>query len=511
MTAIVSAARTALCAFGLGVMLLGPTTVKAAPWAEVGDVQLRSDIETLANAGVIDNLTTEWPVPWTRILDRLSVSGSLTGQPQWVTDAADRIRQQAAGQMTQDTSTFSAYFDATNAPEIVRGFDALGRQNVQTQGTLSWNGESTFIQLSAGMQSHDHFDSQTLVLDGTYIAKQIHGAAVYAGYMTHWWGPGWISTLALSNNARPVPQIGISRIDTSPFKSKWLSWMGPWQAEFFVGVLDGDLIPTHTLVDGLRFNINPVPGLDIGVARMDEVCGRGHPCNPVVSYFDLRNNDAHPSKTNDQGDISIKYSHSLGVVDLSGYLELMNEDSNPFWHSGSSHVFGLTGWVPVGQTRVRITAEFTDSIPTVQVFSFGDYEYGFAYNDYKYLGGMRNRDRALGFSLDSDSKVSTLQASWTDSHAITWTLSYHHALVNAAIPVNALRYIPAGANVPPDGMFAINYVSGSSVPMQIGEARASFPLLEHFTVDAAVRYSSDQPRPAHGSQAAGELRLKYTF
>ncbi len=50
--------------------------------------------------------------------------------------------------------------------------------------------------------------------------------------MTHWWGPGWISALALSNNARPIPQIGISRIDTSPFKTKWLSWMGPWQAEF---------------------------------------------------------------------------------------------------------------------------------------------------------------------------------------------------------------------------------------------------------------------------------------
>jgi hypothetical protein len=41
--------------------------------------------------------------------------------------------------------------------------------------------------------------------------------------------------------------------------------------------------------------------------------------------------------------------------------------------------------------------------------------------------------------------------------------------------------------------------------------RASFPLLDHFTVDAEVRYSSDQPRPAHGSQGAGELRLKYSF
>jgi len=165
MTVPVSAAQALLRTVAVAVLILGVTTVRAAPWAEVGDAQLRSDIETLAMAGVIDNLTTQWPVPWTRILDRLAVSGSLTGQPAWVVDAAQRIRHQAASQMVQDTSSFSAYFDATNAPEVVRGFDALGHENVQTQGTLSWNGESTFIQLSAGLQSHDHFDTQTLMLD----------------------------------------------------------------------------------------------------------------------------------------------------------------------------------------------------------------------------------------------------------------------------------------------------------------------------------------------------------
>ncbi len=499
MTATLNGARAALrTALALG-LLLGLRSAWAAPWAEVGDVQLRSDIETLGMAGVIDNLTTEWPVPWTRILDRLSASGALTGQPSWVVDAAERIRHEAAGQMAPDTSSFSAYFDATNAPEVVRGFDALGRQSAQTQATLSWNGESTFIQLSAGVQSHDSLDGQTLLLDGTYIAKQLGNTAVYAGYMTHWWGPGWISALSLSNNARPIPQIGISRIGTMPSNSKWLSWMGPWQAEFFLGELRGDMIPNHTLVDGLRLSINPLPGLDIGVARLDEWCGHGHPCNPA-NYFDLQNNTAHPSKTNDEGDISLKYSRALGAVNLSAYLEVMNEDSNPFWHSGTTHLFGLTGWVPVGQTRVRITAEFADSIATQQIMSFGDYFYGFSYNDYKYPGGMRFRDRTLGFSLDDDSKLMTLQASWLGAHDITWTLSYHHADVNVAVPVGIGIY-----NAP------FNYVSPAAVPISIGEARASFPLLDRLTVDVDLRYSTDQPRPAHGSQAAGEVRLNYSF
>jgi hypothetical protein len=203
--------------------------------------------------------------------------------------------------------------------------------------------------------------------------------------------------------------------------------------------------------------------------------------------------------TNDQGDIDIKYSRRLNGVDLSAYLQVMNEDSNPIYHSGTSHVFGVTGWVPAGQTRVRITVEFTDSIPTQQIFSFGDYFYGFAYNDYKYLGGMRNLDRALGFSLDSNAKLTTLQASWLGAADITWTLTFHHALLNAAAPVGA------------DVYSTINFVSSATVPINIGQARASFPLAEHFTVDVEARYSSDQPRPAHGSQGAGEVRLRYSF
>src|SRR5580658_8284846 len=122
MTVTHNATRAVLRTLAMGLLILGLTNARAAPWAEVGDAQLRSDIETLAMAGVIDNLTTEWPVPWTRILDRLSVDGALSGQPSWVVDAAQRIRQQAAGQMTPDITSFSAYFDATNAPEIVRGF-----------------------------------------------------------------------------------------------------------------------------------------------------------------------------------------------------------------------------------------------------------------------------------------------------------------------------------------------------------------------------------------------------
>ena len=59
--------------FGIAVgcllaLLVSVPAAVASPWAEVGDSQLRSDIQILANAGVIDDITTHWPIPWAGLL-----------------------------------------------------------------------------------------------------------------------------------------------------------------------------------------------------------------------------------------------------------------------------------------------------------------------------------------------------------------------------------------------------------------------------------------------------------
>ena len=468
----------------------------AAPWADVGDSQLRSDIEQLAAAGVIENVTTQWPIPWGRLLDRLTPDNPvLSGAPMYVQEAAERVRLQAGSQMMPDTVGASISIDGTNSPELVRGFDALGLSNEQGQASLSWNGEATAVRISAGAQSHNRFDHETLLLDGSFIAHQFGNTALYIGEITHWWGPGWISALSESNNAHPIPQLGITRINPEPFHTRWLSWLGPWQAEFFVGWLNGPRSARNTLLDGLHMSINPLPGLELGVARLDELCGAGHPCNPAKSYFDLSNSNSHPSTTNDEGNIDIKYDGTLGTLAYSVYLQFMNEDTNPFLHSGTSHLAGFTTWQPVGDTRVRITAEWADSVATTNIFSFGDYIYTFAYNDYKYVDGMRYFGRAFGFSLDDDSRLDTLQLSWTGAYSITWTLTYDHADVSNMH----------------DGFLSAsiaNPLTTAPVAINLGEVRAGIPL-GRFTIDAALRYQDDQPRPDHGHLTSGELRVRY--
>src|SRR5665213_2770096 len=227
------------CAFALW---LGVTAASASPWAEVGDSQLRSDIQILANAGVIDDITTQWPIPWAGLLSNLRDQVTLASQPAYVRAAAQRVSNYAKSQMVRGTFSGHVTADFTNQPDVVRGFDGLGRNKGETQFSLEYMDSSTALRLSVGAWTDYTGRSTHYDPDGSFIAQRVGGVVGYAGYLTHWWGPGWISALSLSNNARPFPQVGLSRIDTSPFRTPLLSWLGPWQGEFFVGVLDDDRV-----------------------------------------------------------------------------------------------------------------------------------------------------------------------------------------------------------------------------------------------------------------------------
>ncbi len=472
------------------VGVLAASSASASPWAEVGDAQLRSDIEILAAAGSIDDVTTQWPLPWASIVSRLGDPASLSHRPQFVQEAARRVLQAAQLQMRFGELNASATVDGTNSPSVVRGFDSLGREVAQGQVSAEYVGGATAIRISIGGEIHDHSGRTAIVPDGSYIAEKLGGAIVYAGYLTHWWGPGWVSALSLSNNARPFPQIGIERGETTAFNSPWLSWLGPWQAEFFVGLLDDSRVATNTIYNGLRVTFNPLPGLEIGLARTEELCGKGHSCVPFKYYFEFANDPSHINHTNDEGLIDVRYSSVVFGAPFEGYMQLMNEDSSPITHSVTSHLFGASLWIPINRNALRLTTEYTDTVPTINFFSFGNVLHGAAYNNFQYADGMRYRGRTLGFSLDSDSTLLSVQASFQDSDNWSYEFSLHHAAISN--PQN----------------LAGNVVTTAPVHITMVEARLGFPLRNmHF--DLATRVQDDQPRPAHGFQASVEAMISY--
>ena len=467
----------------------------AEPWIEAGDSSLRSDIEVLAAAGVIDDITMQWPLPWAGILDRLNSPAALNGEPDFVREAADRVRARGLAETRSGQARLGLTVDAAGSPNIIRGFDALGRQNLQGQASIDWLSGSTAVHVALGAQSVSPKDRQVFVPDGSYVSQRLGGAVVYAGYVTHWWGPGWISALSLSNNARPVPQIGIARADTAAFDSPWLSWLGPWQMEFFAGVLEGPRLARNTIYDGFRFGFSPLPHLEIGLSRTDEMCGTGHPCKPLAGYFNLENENNAVNIVNDEGTIDVRYSNTLGRWAYELYTQAMNEDTSPIVHSGTSHLVGGSVWTAWATGTGRLTIEYADSVATRDIWGGGIF-HGFAYNNRGYPDGMRYRDRTLGFSLDSDSRLLSVQAAFADHDGRDLTLTYHHADVSD--PLNGLG----------------NVVTASAVTINQLQGRVTLPFHwgEHgVRLDVEARYQDDQPRPDKGALATVEAELAFAL
>ncbi len=485
-----SCLRSSVSSITLGLVLASALSASAlaSPWAESGDNRLRGDITLLANAGLLDNITSHWPLPWRAVYERLSTT-SLATQPAHIREAARRVMGQARAETETGTLRLQAMIGATNRPNPVRTFDALGRGDLQTQLSAEYAWDSTAIRLAAGIQV-DHVTGKTaFVPDNSYIAQNVGDAVVYAGYLSHWWGPGWMSAMSLSNNARPFPQVGIARLDTTAFETPWLSWIGPWQAEFFFGWLDDSRTIRNTLYNGLRIIFNPLPGLEIGLSRTQMLCGSGHRCNPVVDYFHFSNAPGNINHTNDQGAFDIRYSNQIGSVPFEAYMQVMNEDSNPITHSGSSHLFGGSIWIPTDGNPIRLTVEYADSIATRNIFGFNSRFHGFAYNNWTYVDGNRYRDQTLGFSLDSDSRLFSVQSHWTDAGDRSYALSFHHAEISTARNTQW------------------NIVTTAPVKIDMGVARVTLPFA-HFKLDIEGRLQSDQPRPERGFTASIEAALR---
>lgn len=462
-------------------------------------MQLRSDIQVLASAGLIDNVTMQWPMPWGGIVANLDKVDSLEGYPEYVREAAERVEDRARREVQTDRMHYDLSADFTNKPNVVRTFDGLGRENAQGSVAAEWMGNTTALRIQIGTQTLNHYDHQALMLDGSYIAQRVGGIALYAGYQTHWWGPGWDTALSLSNNARPFPQIGYRRLSTKAFTWPILRWLGPWNHDHFFGIFNDPRTARNTLFHGTRFEFNPFKGFEFAIARLTEFCGTGHPCNPG-DLFNVRNSTAHQSKTKDEADLDFRYTNTFQGFTYEIYNQEMDRDTGPFVHSDTSHLFGIGVWAPVRNTSVHFIAEYADTISTANFFSFGKDFYGITYNDFKYVDGWQYRGRTLGSSLDTDSRLASFHASWLGPQSITYTFSYYRAWIGSP-----------ETNAGAAGLTVIGYgnrVSTTPVAIDIGEARMKFPL-KKLSVELAVRLQDDQPRPDHGFAAAGELSINY--
>jgi hypothetical protein len=430
--------QTLVRAVALAAALLGAATATADPWLAPGESALRSDLQTLADAGVLHAPMTTWPLPWAEIAadvgeaspDALNVGSQM---------ALERVRDRARSETRIAQWSASAHATLADDPAFFRAFEDTPRSDGEIGGALSRTGDRIAFRLSAA-RAWNPTGGDTVRLDGSYLGLVVGNWMLTAGYPERWWGPGWDSSLVLSTNARPPPQLAINRNFATPFRQRWLQWIGPWSLTSFVGELDDERVVNDPLLLGLRVAAKPLPQLEIGLARTAQFCGDGRRCDAetlgnLLLGRDNRGvnvgDDAEPG--NQLGGFDVRWALPFDRRPTALYWQWIGEDTRQGGPQIGSWLremgVELSGQVFAEQWRHRSYIELADTACGTGGGGFGGAQLGCAYEHSIYQTGYRYKGRSIGHGMDGDG-TSLAAGSMLLREGKEWHLSVKRAELN---------------------------------------------------------------------------------
>ncbi|WP_417319172.1 capsule assembly Wzi family protein [Emcibacter sp.] len=395
-------------------------------------MQLRNDVELLARYELITGPVGTWPMSWKQITRNLYRADEMD-LPAYVRSALMRVQQKVPGQWAGKVR-----LQASTEPEIIRGFDSTARNDLDVSAAVQYNGESTTVNIAGGYRNGNGEDYGHL--DGSYIAQELGNWQLYAGAIDRWWGPGREGTLLLSNNARPMPSIGLMRSEPQPFQTKWLSWMGPWQLRLFVAKMEEVRHVPDALIAGISWTFEPIENWEIGLRRTIQLCGDGRPCDAetwakaLIGGGDVDNSGTLEEPGNQLASVDMAYSFGIGKdATLKLYAEGTAEDEagKLFLPKRFARLLGATAYGPWGEdgAQWRLTGEYTDTT-SAEYWLFGQRIENVIYEHTIYHSGYRYKGRSLGHSVESDGKLLSLAATYIDKEGWAYDAKFYHADIN---------------------------------------------------------------------------------
>lgn len=388
-------------------VIFNQSVIKAGPWIEGGDVWLRADIEYLSDRGIIKAPITTWPIMWSGIkkdLDRALDSDNLNKLTLREQDTLLRLKREFR-KATQKLS--SVAIKLASDTEVLRGFADTPREESEIELSKSDIGDMWAYKLNVQYVNAPYIaegqNEGDVRFDGSYVATIFDNFSIGYGYIEKWWGPGWDSSLILSNNARPSPGVMIQRNYSDPFESKWLSWIGPWTMNVFANVLDDERHINDAMLLGMSVSFKPFDSLEIGLRRTAQWAGEGRP-KSLSSLFNLsigRGDNCPTSECrvdepgNQLAGIDVRWRLPIEQP-ISLYFQLIGEDEAGYLPGKKSYIFGLTSELTISDINLKYFIEYSDTST-----NFGDI-YNITYNHAIYQTGYRYQGRSIGSSYDND-------------------------------------------------------------------------------------------------------------
>jgi hypothetical protein len=381
---------------------------KASPFIGLNDKQLHHDLQTLSEWGYLDATVTTYPVPWKGVASQVKRLKS-ADMPYMPAQALNRLKH---------------YLHMAQSEKQLSFFEIQG--NSDTPRLTALDG-ANYHQISATIKHQVLFDqvyvqgAVTIDQDGdvnfdhSLMAYQFENWQVRVGAIEQYWGPSQASSLILSNNARPLPAIAVSRGSTSVSSSPWLSWLGNWYYTGQLAFLESNrTVPNAKLLLN-RFTFSPIKRLEIG-ASWAVMWGGDTQTEGLSEFLKMITfqstclkpaGDCTRAEETKQGNhlagFDLKYSFNVRDRPVTIYAQRIGEDATDnIKITDNANLIGASTYLGAAKIFVETSDTQISCISAESTVTNCFYEHG------TYKTGYRYRGRAIGSTFDSDAKQVTL-------------------------------------------------------------------------------------------------------
>ena len=493
-------AWVALVAAATPLVCLAQLPPPSQVWAQVGDGRFRSDVELLADSGVIDLPLNDWPIPMAdiaRVMDK--VDPDKLAQPA-LRAAYERI-ENAIRPSNADFLHLNAVGLAAGHPGLLRDYDTPGREDGGASAQVvdygyRWAAELNFTY------AVDPRDGQPFRLDGSNITARFGNWLLSLNTLDKWWGPSYETSLILSNNARPMPALVLDRATSAPLDVPFLRWLGPWRFIVYFATEEGHRPDIdNSLFFGNRLSWRPLRFLEIGLERTTQWCGKyanvateaasPRDCNLTMLRNVLIGNDTtqYASASEKPGHAEAGYEARLNSpwrqVPLALYLQFIGNDEIHHLPARLMKQQGVESWFNFANgDTVKGFLEYSDSTCGAErsgpgfIVASGPQtgpQYGCAYTNGVFFAGYTYRGLNIADSAGADSILRTLGLRWDRSAGDEWQLKLQSGHFDRGDLVNEYDLVsPFGSSLYDSGQVEYRRpLFGGNLFVQLGIERQS--------------------------------------
>ncbi|MDA0119827.1 capsule assembly Wzi family protein [Vibrio sp. T11.5] len=298
------------------------TYVYSSPWIEASDPFLRSSMLALSDGGVINGVTSTFPLRWSSIAD------------------GDHVID-TSGYLDAELGHFNYALQTAKLNRGNRRFAISGGNKDLDNGWFSdvdrdkWVMEASYEHLAnsyAFRLSSSYLDNasdQELSFKNTYIALNAGRTLFDVGMLPRWWGHGWNHSLILATSGSDL-DAGLSWIGDNPF-------LGVWSLNIVTSKLE-DL--DYDYRTSLRYAGKLNSWLELGLTQH--------------YWFDASQQQV--SSHQKQTAVDVKFTlPSLHNVQHGLYAEVASAQKD---HGLGAYLIGWSGHKPVFNNSLRVAVEY---------------------------------------------------------------------------------------------------------------------------------------------------------